>query len=156
MRQVVQFFRCWTKAQYPAPRRGKQYYPYVFWRRVHGWTQESLYADSYRRITMSMLSPVMGIFAGVCLLAGSVDAQQNSGFLGDNGSKICSTLKQRVPARGLTPLVWVWDNKLDEPIGHQADTARENVRTGSHISSNLLGGLGRKVGSETCYPGGRT
>jgi hypothetical protein len=37
---------------------------------------------------MSVLLRVLGIFAGVCLLAATVAAQQNSGFLGDAYSKL--------------------------------------------------------------------
>ena len=36
---------------------------------------------------MSMLSRLLGVFAGVCLLAG-VAAAQISGYLGDNYSKL--------------------------------------------------------------------
>jgi len=58
---------------------------------------------------MSMLSRVLGVFAGACLLVGAVAAQQNSGFLGDNYSKLqdaqspSGATVKRWLASGVTP-----------------------------------------------------
>ena len=98
----------------------------------------------FKLVEIAIVLVIMGLLlVGQQMFTGAREHRSMAGFI--NGSNICSALWQRVPPLRLTPLVWVWDNKLDEPLGYQADTTSQNLRTGGHISSTPPGGLGRKV-----------